>query len=388
MIKINKSLFNLCNDNSFYNISNIIKEFKKNNPNANILSLGVGDVSRPIVKPVLKGMHEAVDDLGDMKTFKGYGYSYGHDFLKNKILEEEYKDYNFTLDELYISNGTKTDTSSILELFDINSKILISNPLYPIYKDGASCLNRKVTFTEMDDDFIPKIPKEKYDIIYLCSPNNPSGMCYTYNELSKWIEYANKNGSVILYDNVYSSFIRSRDAVKSIYEIDGSKKCAIEFKSFSKNVSFTGVRCSYYIIPNEISDGINDIWKQRTLNRFNGADYIAQKGAYYSYSDEAKKEIKNNIDYYMSNAEYLRNKFIEMGFTIYGGIDSPFIWVKIKENISSMEYFKFMLKELNIIIIPGIIFGNIGDNYFRVSALANREVIKEAVERMVKYYEK
>ena len=386
MVKLNDSLFSLNNDNTFYSVSSYVKEFKKNNPHKKVLSLGVGDVSRPIVPKVLEGLHKAVDELGDMKTFKGYGFSYGHDFLKSKILEEEYKDYNFSNDEIYISNGTKTDTSSILELFDINSKILICNPLYPIYKDGASCLNRSVTFAKMDDNFIPKVPIEKYDIIYLCSPNNPSGICYTYDELSKWIDYALKNKSIILYDNVYSSFIRSKDAVKSIYEIEGSKKCAIEFKSFSKHVSFTGVRCSYYIIPNDISDGINDLWKKRTLNRFNGPDYIAQMGAYYSYTNEAKKEIKKNIDYYMDNITFLRNKFIEMGFTIYGGIDSPFIWVKIKEDMTSMEYFKFLLQELNIVIIPGIIFGN--DNYFRVSALAKREDIEEAIERMVNYYEK
>lgn len=388
MVKINKYLSNLNDDNSFYNISNIVKEYKRNNPNNEVLSLGVGDVSRPIVKPIIDAMHKAVDDLSDMKTFKGYGASYGYDFLKKKILEEEYKNYNFSLDEIYISNGTKTDTSSILELFDINSKILISDPLYPIYKEGASCLNRDITLLEIDDSFVPKVPKEKYDVIYLCSPNNPTGICYTYKELEGWVKYALDNNSVILYDNVYSSFIRSKNAIKSIYEIKDAKKVAIEFKSFSKNASFTGVRCSYYIIPNEIHEGVNDLWKRRTINRFNGADYIAQVGAYASYSDEAKKEIKKNIDYYLDNSKYLRDSFTDMGFTIYGGIDSPFIWVKIKDNMTSMEYFNFMLKKLNIIIVPGIIFGKGGDNYFRVSALAPREIIEEAIIRMRNYYEK
>lgn len=388
MVKINKYLSNFNDDNSFYNISNIVKEYKMNNPNNKVISLGVGDVSRPIVKPIIDAMHKAVDDLSDMKTFKGYGASYGYDFLKKKILEEEYSNYNFSLDEIYISNGTKTDTSSILELFDINSKILISDPLYPIYKAGASCLNRDITLLEIDDSFVPKVPKEKYDIIYLCSPNNPTGICYTYEELEKWVKYALDNNSVILYDNVYSSFIRSKDAIKSIYEIKDAKKVAIEFKSFSKYASFTGVRCSYYIIPNEIHEGVNDLWKKRTINRFNGADYIAQVGAYASYSDEAKKEIKKNIDYYLDNSKYLRDIFTDMGFTIYGGIDSPFIWVKIKDNMTSMEYFNSMLKKLNIIIVPGIIFGKGGDNYFRVSALAPREIIEGAVERMRNYYEK
>ena len=248
MVKINKYLFNLNNANSFYEISKDINTFKKNNPDINVLSLGVGDVSRPIVKPIIESMHKAVDELSDMKTFKGYGASNGYDFLKSKILEEEYKPFNFSSDEIYISNGVKTDISNILELFDINSKILISNPLYPIYKDGATCMSRNITFIETDDSFIPKIPKEKYDIIYLCSPNNPTGICYKYKELERWIKYALKNNSIILYDNVYSHFIESDDVVKSIYEIEGSKKCCIEFRSFSKHASFTGVRCSVSLV--------------------------------------------------------------------------------------------------------------------------------------------
>ena len=388
MVKINGYLSNLNNKNSFYDISNIVSSYKKNNPDKIVLSLSIGDVSKPIVKPIIEAMHEAVDDLSDMATFKGYGGSSGYDFLKKAILDNEYKKYNFSLDEIFISNGTKTDSSNILELFDINSNILISNPLYPIYKDGASCLSRNVTLMETGDDFLPIIPKEKYDIIYLCSPNNPTGLCYTYDELNKWVKYAIKNNSVIIYDNVYSSFIRSKDAIKSIYEIEGSKSVAIELKSFSKNASFTGVRCSYYIIPKEISDGVNDLWKRRTINRFNGADYIAQKGAYASYSKEAQKLIKKNIDYYLDNAKYLRNSFSDMGFEFYGGIDSPYLWVKIKEDMNSLEYFKFMLEKLHIVIVPGIIFGDKGDKFFRVSALAPKEIIVKSIERMKKYYEK
>ena len=385
MVKINNDLYNLNNDYSFYNISKIVKSYKLNH--TNVISLGVGDVSKPIVKSVIKKMHEAVDELSDMKTFRGYGASFGYDFLKKKILTEEYNN-SFSLDEIYISNGTKTDVSNILELFDIKSKIYISNPLYPIYKDASYCLNRNIYFGEVDDNFIPVIPKEKYDIIYLCSPNNPTGICYSYKELKRWIKYALKNNSVILYDNVYSHFIESKDAVKSIYEIKDSKKVAIEFRSFSKHASFTGVRCSYYIIPNDLYDGINDLWKQRTINRFNGADYIAQRGALETFSNESKKEIKKNLQYYKYNSKLLREFFENFGFKIYGGVDSPFIWVKINNNMSSMEYFNFLLKEFNIVVIPGIVFGDKGDKFIRVSALASRDVIIEAIERMKKYYEK
>ena len=385
MFKFNELLLNMEEDNIFKNVSLKVSNYKKNNPDKNVISLGVGDVSKPIVKPIIDAMHDAVDDLSDSNTFKGYGSYYGYDFLKEKILDFEYKEFDFSLDEIYVSNGTKTDSTSILELFDINSKICITDPMYPIYRDGAASLSRNVFLLEMKDD-LPVIPKEKYDIIYICSPNNPMGIAYNRDYLGKWIYYAIKNESIILYDNVYSAFIESSDVPKSIYEIDGAKKVAIEFRSFSKNASFTGVRCSYYIIPKEIKENINSIWKKRTINRFNGADYIAQKGALASFLPDAQELIKENIDYYKNNAKLLRDAFSNFGFHYIGGIDSPYLWVKIKDNKTSWEMFDFFLKELNIIIIPGIIFGKNGDNYFRVSALGKNEDVLEAIRRMGEYY--
>ena len=388
MVKLNSFLIEMENNNIFSNIGKKMSLYKKNNPKNNILSLGVGDVSKPIPKKVIEAMKKAVVDLSSMDTFKGYGSYYGYDFLKEKILLNEYKNYNLSLDEIYISNGTKTDSTSILELFDINSKICITDPMYPIYRDGAACLNRKVELIEVDSNFVAKIPNEKYDIIYICSPSNPIGICYDYGTLKKWVDYAIKNKAVILYDNVYSSFIVSENVPKSIYEVPNAKKVAIEFRSFSKNASFTGVRCSYYVIPKEIEKGINELWNRRTINRFNGADYIAQKGAEAVYTKEAQKEIKNNIDYYHKNAKKLRDSFLSMGFTVFGGIDSPFLWIKTKDNMSSWDYFDFLLKKFEIVVIPGIIFGKNGDEYFRVSALAPSEVIDLAIERLEKYYEK
>lgn len=387
-MKINTCLSKMEDIDIFSSVTKKINDYKKNNPNNKLLSLGVGDVSKPIPKKVIEAMHKAVDDLSKMETFKGYGSYYGYDFLKEKILLNEYKNLNLSLDEIYISNGAKTDSTSILELFDINSKICITDPMYPIYRDGATCLNRKVETIEVDSNFIAKIPNKKYDIIYICSPSNPIGISYNYKTLEKWINYALKNNSIILYDNVYSSFIVSKDVPKSIYEIPNARKVAIEFRSFSKCASFTGVRCSYYIIPNEISSNVNYLWRKRTMNRFNGADYIAQRGAEAVYTKEAQKEIKNNIDYYHKNAKKLRDFFTEMGFVVYGGIDSPFLWIKIKDNMSSWEYFDFLLQELQIIVIPGIIFGKGGDGYFRVSALASSDVIDSSIERMKKHYEK
>ena len=389
-MKINNDLSKIKEENDFFTLSEKVKDFKENNPYCEIISLGIGDVSKPIIKPIIDAMHNAVDDLSAMETFRGYGASYGYDFLKQKILENDYKNMDFTLDEIYISNGTKIDVCSILELFDINSSICIPSPIYPIYKNGVHCLSRNINYLPIceEDNFIPQVPKETYDIVYLCSPNNPTGIAYSNEDLKKWINYAIENHSIILYDNAYSSFINSPNIPKSIYEIEGANKVAIEFRSFSKNISFSGVRCSYYILPNKIYDGINKIWKKRTINRFNGADYIAQKGAEASYTEEAQKEIKENIEDYLKNTRRLKNAFNELGFTVYGGEDSPFLWVKIKENLNSWEIFDLYLKKLNIIIIPGIIFGAEGDKHFRISGLGSREDIEKAIERLEKYYTK
>ncbi|NMA50890.1 MAG: LL-diaminopimelate aminotransferase [Mollicutes bacterium] len=388
MVKFN-DIYVLQGTNSFKNVSEKVKAFKKEYPNKKIISLGIGDVSKPIVKPVVDAMHKAINDLADIKTFKGYGFYYGHDFLKQAILDNEYKDKSFSLNEIYISNGTKTDTTSILELFDINSKICAYEPLYPIYKDGSLCINRKVTIlNNFDENFNPIIPKEKYDLIYMCSPNNPIGIAYSKDVLEKWVSYALKNKAIILYDNVYHRFITNKDVPKSIYDIKDAKKVAIEFRSFSKNASFTGVRCSYFIIPNDICKDINDLWKLRTINRFNGADYIAQKGAEATFLPKAKRLISKNIKYYQDNAKLLKKVFEKYQFVVMGGIDSPFLWIKNPNNLNSWETFEFFLKELNIIVIPGIIFGNKGDNYFRVSALGTRESVLKAIKRMENYYEK
>ncbi len=389
MAELNKDLFNIKDENEFYTASKQVREYKESHPDKEFLSLGIGDVSKPIIKPVIEAMHKAVDDLSSMETFKGYGPSHGYDFLKEAILENEYKNFSFSKDEIYISNGTKIDTTSILELFDKDSKICIANPLYPIYKNGAYALSRKITYIKADEenDFLAQIPDEHFDIIYLCSPNNPIGIAYTKAYLKKWIDYAVLNKAVILYDNAYFAFISSEDVPKSIYEIENAKKVCIEFRSFSKSLSFTGVRCSYYIIPNEICENINSIWKKRTINRFNGADYIAQKGAEATYKEESQKLIKENILDYMKHVRTLKTFFQSLGFTVFGGEDSPFIWVKIKENLTSWEIFHLFLEKLNVIITPGIIFGKEGDKFFRVSGLASEEVINEAMERIRAFYE-
>ena len=388
MVKFNEDIINIGDNNTFLSVSTRINEFKKKNPNIELLSLGIGDVTMPIVEPVSFAMHKAVDELSNVESFKGYNSSSGCDFLKEKILKNEYSTFNFSNEEIYISNGTKTDCTSILELFSEDSKICITNAMYPVYRDGAHCLNRKVYYLDANykNSFMPKVPNEKYDIIYICSPSNPTGMCYSFDALKQWVDYAIKNESIILYDNVYVPFISSKDIPKSIYEIDGAKKVAIEFRSFSKTASFSGVRCSYYIIPNDIDKDINKLWRKRTINRFNGADYIAQRGAEAVYLKESQKLIKNNIDYYKNNIKLLRESFLKMGFEVYGGIDSPYMWVRIKEGIKSWDLFNMYLEKLNVIVIPGIVFGENGDDFFRVSGLGLNSVVLKAIERLENYY--
>ena len=389
-MKFNQNLYNLGDENIFLNITQKVKKFKEQNPNIKLLSLGIGDVSKPINHVVADAMKRAVDDLTDMSTFKGYGSYYGYDFLKQKILDNEYKDYNFTLEEIYISNGTKTDSTSILELFSLDAKILIFDPMYPIYRDGLTSMGRKCYTMALSEqnNFVPTIPKEKYDVIFLCSPSNPIGTALNKNDLEKWVKYALDNDAVIIYDNVYQSFVTSADVPPSIYSIEGAKKCAIEMRSFSKNASFSGVRCSYYIIPDELFPDVNSFWKKRTINRFNGADYIAQRGAEAVYNTESQEIIKNNIAYYKENLKLLCNCFDKCNFKYIGGKDSPYLWVKTKDNMSSWQMFDVFLKKLNIIIIPGIIFGENGDNYFRVSSLGNLTDTKKCIERINKYFSK
>lgn len=385
MVKINKNLLKFKNQINFDTISKIVKEYSKNN--SKILNLGVGDVSKPIIKEVAQEMQEAINDLENMSSFKGYGFFSGHNFLKEKIIEE-YK--TFTQEEIYISDGAKSDTTNILELFNQDSLGCIFNPSYPIYKDAMDISGLKyecIDATE-ENDFSP-IPKKKYDFIYLCSPSNPLGIAYKREYLEKLVKYALKNKCIILYDNVYNSFATSEDVPSSIYEIEGAKKIAIEFRSFSKRASFTGVRISYYVIPNDlILKDVNKYWHKRVMTKFNGPDYIAQRGAYATYNPQVQKKIKENINDYLKNAKYLKDELIKLNYKVYGGNDSPYLWVKIKNNQTSFDFFVNWLNNLNIIVIPGIVFGSKGDNYFRLSALAPNKTIIEAVERIKKYEEK
>lgn len=376
MVKINENLKKIISDNSFIKVMALTNKYKKDSPNKEVISLSIGDVTIPIPEKVVDVMLDTLNKQKYSDTFKGYGSSSGYDFLKKKILENEYGNLNFTLDEIYISNGTKIDCINILELFTNDAKVLISNISYPIYLNGSLVLNKNIyTFPlKEEDNFIPQVPNNHYDIIFLCNPNNPIGNCYNYETLKKWVDYALKENAIIIYDNVYEDFIGG-DLPHSIYEIENAKKVAIEFRSFSKSLSFSGIRCSYYILPNEIYPNVNELWKERTINRFNGVNYVTQVGAEAFYLDEVQDIIKGNIGYYLENAKLLRTGLLKNGFKIWGGENSPYIWVKIKENITSWQVFELYLTKLDVVVTPGIIFGNAGDKYFRVRRWGKEKIL-------------
>lgn len=383
-MRFNESLLNLENGDSFYLATKMIREYKDTHPNNKVVSLGIGDVSFPICKVVEEAMQKAVIDEANEKTFTGYGSHYGIKALRTAIRDNEYP--TFSIDEIYVSQGTKSDVGDILELFSSDVLVGIPNPTYPIYKNACISLNKNYEEIPCDDNFIPQVPTKHFDVIYLCSPNNPTGISYTYDELKKWIDYAIKEDCVILYDNVYFKFIEH--GVKSIYEVEGAKKCSIEFRSFSKHASFTGIRCSYYVIPNELNKDINKYWRLRTINRFNGASYVSQIGALATFEKAVKDQLEENIKYYKDNASYLRKAFIDLGYQVYGGLDAPYLWIKCPKDISGWSLFNSFLNELEVVIVPGSIFGNSAANYFRVSALGKKEDIIEAIERIKRYEQK
>ena len=382
-MNFNKNLYKLENENSFSTASERVKAYKTSHPNNKVISLGIGDVSFPIVSHIADKMIEAIKRESGSE-FVGYGNYCGIPELIDAIRKNEYP--NFSVEEIYVSDGTKTDSGSILEIFDKDAKIGIYNPTYPIYINSSYSLNRNIELIDCDEQFNPVVPNKHFDVLYICSPNNPTGINYSCEVLKAIVDYAVKEGCVIIYDNVYFRFINS--GVKSIFDVEGARKCAIELRSFSKHASFTGIRCSYYVVPNELHKNIDKYWRLRTVNRFNGASYVAQVGALASFDEEAKRDIDKNILYYKNNVNYLLDNFTRLGYEVSGGKDAPYIWVKAKDGLNSWEVFDKFLNELEIIIVPGIIFGSRGDGYFRVSALGKFEDIKEAINRIERYEKK
>ncbi len=390
-VKINENFDNLSENYLFSEINKRITKYKEENKAADIIKLGIGDVTLPLDKTVIDALIKASNEMGNKETFRGYPPEYGYDFMKEAV-KKYYKRFNveLDLDSIFISDGAKSDLGNIVDIFG-NNNIYIPNPVYPVYLDSNLMSGRNINFINgsKDNNFLPLPTSDikKGSIIYLCSPNNPTGSCYKYDELKKWVDFALNNDSLIIYDSAYESFISSDEYPHSIYEIEGAKSCAIEICSFSKQAGFTGLRCGFTIIPLEIvcsNHQINKLWKRRQATKFNGVSYPVQRAAEAALTDNGIKECMDNIKYYMVNAKMLSELFDEKNIYYTGGKNSPYIWFKCPNDMKSWEFFDYLLKNANVVGTPGAGFGTFGEGYFRITSFNTHEKTKEAVERLRK----
>jgi len=406
MILINENYTKLPGSYLFSDIARKVEEFKTANTDANIIRLGIGDVTKPLAPAIIDALHHAVDEMGNASTFRGYGPEQGYDFLINTIIENDYKAYGLDIsaDEIFVSDGSKSDTGNIGDILGLDNKVVITDPVYPVYVDTNVMAGRAGDLHNgkwnnlvyipctSENDFVPELPKEKVDIIYLCYPNNPTGTTLTKEQLKIWVDYAIENKALILFDGAYEAFITEKDVPHSIYEIEGAKEVAIEFRSFSKTAGFTGTRCAYTVIPKELMGytktgekvSLNKLWNRRHTTKFNGVPYIIQRAAEACYSEKGKQQVKATIEYYLNNANIIRKGLSEQGFSVYGGVNSPYIWVKTPDGMSSWQFFDYLLNELNIVGTPGVGFGPSGEGYLRLTAFNTVENTKEAVGRLKK----
>ena len=404
MALINENYLKLQGSYLFAEIARRVSKFKEDNPSADIIRLGIGDVTRPLPEAVIKGMHTAVDEMADAKTFRGYGPEQGYQFLIEKIIATDYQSLGVSLDvdELFVSDGSKSDVGNIQEIFGVNNRVAITDPVYPVYLDTnvmagrtGDLVNGKfsgVTYLtcNAENNFTPALPEEKVDIIYLCFPNNPTGTTLPKEELKKWVDYAKANGAIILYDAAYEAYIQEPGIPHSIYEIEGAKEVAIEFRTFSKNAGFTGTRCAFTVVPKTVlattQDGsqypLNKLWNRRQTTKFNGVPYIIQRGAEAVYTPEGQQQIKTLINYYMANAKTIREGLKSIGLDVFGGVNAPYIWLKTPQGYDSWAFFDKLLNEVNIVGTPGAGFGPAGEGYFRLTAFGSQESTKEAIERI------
>ena len=396
MANVNENFLNLKNDYLFSTITKKRNEYEKNNPDKKVISLGIGDVSLPLVPVVVEAMKKAVDEMSKKETFRGYGIVQGYDFLIERILDVEYKKRGVSLDkdEVFIAAGSKGDLAGIAEILSEENKVALMDPVYPAYRDTNIMLGRNniiyLKGTE-ENNFIPEIPKEHIDIIYLCSPNNPTGTVLSRKQLENWVKYAKENKSIIFYDSVYEIFIEDENIPHSIYEIEGAKEVAVEFRSYSKLAGFTGVRCSFVVVPKELKAytksgeevDLNSLFRRRQSTKFGAASYITQRAAEAVYTEEGQKQIRENIRYYKENAKYIKEKLEKVGFIIYGGESSPYIWLKTPNGIDSWSFFDKLLNGAGVVGTPGVGFGDAGEGFFRLTAFSSKEDTKEAVDRII-----
>lgn len=404
MITINENFLKLSDNYLFSEIARRVNTFKRNNPDKQVISLGIGDVTQPLPKASVQAMVKAVEEMGRADTFRGYGPEHGYEFLIRAIIANDYLPRGIELlaSEVFINDGAKSDCGNIGDIFSVENSVAVTDPVYPVYVDSNVMSGRagNPTFNgwsnltympcEAENGFIPQIPQEPVDLIYLCYPNNPTGVVLTRDELEKWVNYALNNGSIILYDAAYEAYIQDEHVPHSIYEIAGARECAIEFRSFSKTAGFTGVRCGYTIVPECLTAAapngeqilLNSLWNRRQCTKFNGTSYITQRGAEAVYTAEGKEQIKQTVNYYMHNAKLMREGLEELGTHVYGGKNAPYLWLKTPDGTSSWEFFDQMLHEVNVVVTPGVGFGPQGEGYVRLTAFGNHKDCEEAMRRI------
>lgn len=401
MYKINENYLKLPGSYLFSTIGKKVREYKAANPDKQVISLGIGDVTLPLAPVVIETMHEAVDEMSKAETFKGYAPDLGYEFLRSAIVENDYKarGVEIALDEIFVSDGAKSDSGNIGDIFSVDNKIAVCDPVYPVYVDTNAMSGRTGEYIEAEQkwsnviympctaatNFAPEIPKEEPDIIYLCFPNNPTGSTITKDELQKWVDYALKIGAVIIYDAAYEAYISEENVPHTIYECNGAKGCAIELRSFSKNAGFTGTRLGYTVIPKELTcNGVslNSLWARRHGTKFNGAPYIIQKAGAAIYTEAGKKQTGEQVAYYMNNAKIIREGLAQAGYTVSGGVNAPYIWLKTPNQMSSWEFFDMLLEQANVVGTPGSGFGPSGEGYFRLTAFGSYENTLAALERI------
>ncbi len=401
MFKINDNYLKLPGSYLFSTIAKKVAAYSEANPDKDIIRLGIGDVTLPLAPAVIDRLHSAVDEMSKKETFKGYAPDLGYEFLRDVIAQKDYKDRgcDIAADEIFVSDGAKSDSGNIGDIFSQDNKIAVCDPVYPVYVDTNAMAGRTGTYdpaTEKwsdviympctkENNFVPELPKDTPDIIYLCFPNNPTGTTITKDQLQVWVDYALKVGAVIIYDAAYEAYISSENVPHSIYECKGAKACAIELRSFSKNAGFTGTRLGFTVVPKELKSGdvtLHSLWTRRHGTKFNGAPYIIQAAGAAVYTDEGRKQTNEQIAYYMNNAKLIREGLTGAGYEVYGGTDAPYIWLKTPDKMTSWEFFDYLLEKLNIVGTPGSGFGPSGEGYFRLTAFGSLENTKRAMERI------
>lgn len=404
LLKINENFAKLPANYLFVEIDSRVDKFLKQNPGVEVLRLGIGDVTRPLPKVVVDAASKAAQEMGRAETFRGYGPENGYLFLREAISRHDFQERGVEIgaDEIFVSDGAKSDTGSIGDIFGPDNIVAACDPVYPVYVDTNVMAGRAGTYTEgkgfdrvvympcrRENNFLPQLPERQADMIYLCFPNNPTGMGIDRASLKKWVDFALKNKSIILYDAAYEAFITDPEMPHSIFEIEGAKKCAIEFRSFSKTAGFTGMRCAYTIIPKELEFGgvsLNRLWARRQSTKMNGVSYPVQRAAEAVFTPEGLNGVRENIEYYHANAKIIREGLAKAGFEVYGGVNSPYVWLKVPQGLTSWEFFDQLLEKAHVVGTPGSGFGTCGEGYFRLTSFNTKENTEKAVQRIVKTF--